>query len=52
MFHTTWDLLLGVIELTILCAFVHKVKYFDAQTRESLLYKLGFDLLASLRKYK
>jgi hypothetical protein len=33
--------LLGVIELTILCAFVCKVGYFDAQIRETLLYKLG-----------
>ena len=32
-------LLLGVIKLTILCAFVCKVGYFDAQIRETLLYK-------------
>ena len=31
--------LLGVIELTILCAFVCKVGCFDAQIRETLLYK-------------
>ena len=30
----------GVIELTVLCAFVFKVGYFDAQIRETLLYKL------------
>ena len=31
--------LLGVIELTILCAFVCRVGYFDAQIRETLQYK-------------
>ena len=31
--------LLGAIELTILCAFVCRVGYFDAQIRETLLYK-------------
>jgi len=31
--------LLGVIELTILCAF--KVAYFDAQINETLVYKHG-----------
>jgi hypothetical protein len=30
---------LGAIELTTLCAFVCGVQYFDAQTRETLLYK-------------
>jgi hypothetical protein len=29
----------GAIELTVLCAFVCKVGYFDAQIRETLLYK-------------
>jgi hypothetical protein len=32
---------LGVIELIILCAFVCRVRYFDAQIRETLLYKHG-----------
>ena len=31
--------LLGVVKLTILCAFLCKVGYFDAQLRETLLYK-------------
>ena len=31
--------LLGAIELTVLCAFVCKVEYFDVQIRETLLYK-------------
>ena len=31
--------LLGAIELTVLCAIVCKVGYFDAQIRETLLYK-------------
>jgi len=30
---------MGAIELIILCAFVYKVGYFDAQIRETLLYK-------------
>ena len=30
---------LGAIELTVLCAFVSQVNYFDAQIRETLLYK-------------
>jgi hypothetical protein len=30
--------LLGVIRLTILCAFVRKVGHFDAQIKETLLY--------------
>ena len=32
--------LLGVIELIISCAFICRVGYFDAQSRETLLYKL------------
>ena len=31
--------LLGAIELIILCAFVCRVGYFDAQIKETLLYK-------------
>ena len=31
--HQVWSLL-GVVELTILCAFVSKVGYFDAQSRQ------------------
>ena len=31
--------LLGVIELTILCAFISIVGYSDGQIRETLLYK-------------
>ena len=31
--------LLGVIDLIVLCAFMCKVKYYDAQIRETLLYK-------------
>jgi hypothetical protein len=31
--------LLGAIELTTLCAFIYRVGYFDAQIRETLLYK-------------
>ena len=34
--------LLGAMELIILCAFISKVYYFDAQIRETLLYKQGF----------
>ena len=30
---------LGVMELIVLCAFVCKVGYFDAHTRETILYK-------------
>ena len=37
---TTWGRSLsGAIELTILYAFVHRVRYLDAQIRETLLYK-------------
>ena len=36
--HHLWSLL-GAIELTILCAFVYKAWYFDAQIRETLQYK-------------
>jgi hypothetical protein len=36
-----WQSLLGIIELTVLCAFQCKVGNFDAQTRETLLYKYG-----------
>jgi len=43
--------LLGVIELTIFYEFVCRVGYFDAQIKETLLYKWGVDLLASLEKY-
>ena len=43
--------LLDVIELVLFCAFVCRVRYFDAQIQESLVYKQGgFDLLASLGK--
>ena len=37
----------------MLCAFVCKIKYYDAQIKDSLLYKYsrGFDLLAYLREY-
>jgi hypothetical protein len=42
--------LLGVIELTFLCAFICKMGYFDAQIRETILYKEGFDLLTSFEK--
>jgi len=38
----------GAIELTVLCAFVCKVGYFDAQIRETLIQVEGFGLLASL----
>ena len=38
--------LLGVIKLIIFCAFVCNVESFDAQIKETLLYKLG--TLASL----
>ena len=31
--------LLDAIELTVLCASVCRVRYFDAQIRETLLYK-------------
>ena len=31
--------ILGAIELTVLCAFICTVGYFDAQIRETLLYK-------------
>ena len=31
--------LLGAIELTILCAFICIVGYFDAQLRETVVYK-------------
>ena len=31
--------LLDTIELTVLCAFLCKVRYFDAQIRETLMYK-------------
>ena len=31
--------LLGAIELTVLCASVHRARYFDAQIKETLLYK-------------
>ena len=34
-------LILGAIKLTILCAFICIVRYFDAKIRETLLYKLG-----------
>ena len=40
------------IEFIILCAFIHKVGYFDVHIRETLVYKKGVDLLASLGKYK
>ena len=30
---------LGAIELTVMCAFICKVGYFDAQIRETLVYK-------------
>jgi hypothetical protein len=33
--------LLGVIELTVLFAFICKVAYFDAQINETLVYKHG-----------
>ena len=33
------QLILSVMELTILCAFICKIRYFDAQVRETLLYK-------------
>jgi hypothetical protein len=33
--------LLGAMELIILCEFINKVGYFDAQIRETLLYKQG-----------
>ena len=44
--------LLGAIELIVLCAFMCKVGYFDAQIKKTLLYKEGggVDLLASLGK--
>ena len=32
-------LLLGAIELIVLCAFVCRVEYFDAQIKETLLNK-------------
>ena len=32
--------LLDAIELIVLCAFVCKVGYYDAQIRETLLYKI------------
>ena len=45
--------LLGAVELTVLCAFVCRVRYLDAQIRSTLLYKVrGFDLLDCLRKCK
>ena len=31
--------LLGAIELILLCAFICRVGYFDAQTKKTLLYK-------------
>ena len=31
--------LLGAIEVTVLCAFVCRVRCYDAQIRETLLYK-------------
>ena len=34
-----WQSLLGAIALTVLCAFQCRVGYFDAQIRETLLYK-------------
>ena len=33
------QLILSAMELTILCAFICKIGYFDAQVRETLLYK-------------
>ena len=42
--------LMGVIELTVLCAFVCKVRYFNAQIRETLLYKEGVVLTCLFRK--
>lgn len=46
-------LLLGVIELSVLCAFICRVGHSDAQIRVILLYNLGVcDLLSSLRKCK
>ena len=44
--------LLGAVELTVLCAFVCKVIYLDAQIRSIMLYKVrGFEL-DYLRKCK
>ena len=34
-------IILSVIELIVLCAFICKVRYFDVQIRETLLYKYG-----------
>ena len=47
-----YGLLLGAIELIVLCAFICIVGYFDAQLRETLLYTLGFDVLPTLGNYK
>ena len=41
--------LLGVIELTVLCAFGCRVGYSNAQIRETLLYKWGVQLLVYVR---
>ena len=43
-------LLMGAIELSVLCTFICRVGYFDAQIRETLLYKEGLTYLPSLEK--
>ena len=45
-------LFMGAIELDVLCTFICRVGYFDAQIRETLLYQEGVVLLAYLEKKK
>lgn len=43
--------LLGAIELIVLCAFICRVGYFDAQIKETLFYKLEGWLTCLFGKY-
>ena len=42
--------LLSAIEFTVLCVFVCKVGYFDAQIKDTLLFKYGIRLTCLLWK--